>query len=363
MLPLYRSSVLMVEQPRQLFSAEGYYQVFDDQGFPVAHVREDTSVWNFSRGTKRCPHRFHVLSPTGEPLLVLDKPWQRGLPNIHVYTADSRPVGAIVQDLKLLGSRFTLEDHNGYPLGRIEGSWTNWNFRVFGPHEAEVARISKQHTGLSRTGWRTDDRYAVELGPQIQEPLRTLIVAGAITVDVLLHERDEDFYTGGPGAVRGGPAPRAGFATGAPAAAAHAADRRAEAAERRAAVAERRADVQERKAEVAERKAEIKERKADRAERQADIQERKADRAERRADKADKRRDSATESAKVAAKKTKSVKDPKSGSSGSSSARTGRGTGSSSGGSGRSSGSSSGSSRSSGSSDRGRGGSSSGKRR
>jgi hypothetical protein len=285
MLPLYRSSVLMVEQPRQLFAAEGYYQVFDGQGFPVAHVREDTSVWNFGRGSKRCPHRFHVLAPTGEPMLTLDKPWKRGLPHIYVYTPDSRVLGAIVQDLKLLGSRFLLEGPDGFPLGRIEGSLTGWNFRIFDAHECEIARISKQHTGLRRDGWRTEDRYAVEIGAEVYEPLRTLIVSGAITVDVLLHERDEEFYTGGGRAVRGrtGPPPvRRGVGP------AHERGPSARAAERRAAVAERRAELAERRAErrvdAAETRAEAAEQRARRTERKTAAAETRADHAERKAD-------------------------------------------------------------------------------
>ncbi|MDS1270211.1 phospholipid scramblase-related protein [Lipingzhangella sp. LS1_29] len=198
MVPLYASPVLMVEQPRQLFQ-DSYYQVFDTHGQPVAHVREAAPAGDFIGSGRHRPHRFHIVAPDGEPLLVLDKPWQWGRPHIYVTSGyDGTPVGTIVQDLTFLGSRFWLQDGHGRTLGQIEGNWNSCDFRITGADGREVARINKHYTGLFSGEWGTESRYALQFAHQVQEPLRTLVVAAAITVDVMLHERDESFYHYGP---------------------------------------------------------------------------------------------------------------------------------------------------------------------
>lgn len=373
MIPLYQSRVLMVEQPRQFFNADSYYQVFDERGAPVAHVREDRNVYSFLPGRARQqPHRFVVLSPHGEPMLTLDKPWNRGLPHIYVTAAHGAPVGAIVQDLKFVGSRFTLEDPNGYALGRIEGNWNNWDFRIFDHQGYQVANISKQYTGLFSGRWNTEDRYAVEFGHDVMDPLRTLIVSAAITIDVLLHERDDDFYRGGAsgprGHVGGAPSRVVRHETVVRHEVAESRAARREVRESRREVQEARADAaatrREARAEVRDARREVKEARADAAsaQREARQEQRRAETAKESA--RDARRDAREQRQQTREVKEKS-KDAKSSPSRSASGGTsaGKGGSASKGGSSRGSGGSSGSRGSgprgsSGGSSGGRGGSS-----
>lgn len=196
---LYGSPVLMVEQPSQLL-ADGYYHVYDGNGMPVAHVRELMPTRQFmGAGGRHRPHRFGIFSPDGEPVLTLDKPWQNGLPNIYVTDAHGGPVGCIIQDLKFTGSRFWLQDANGNNIGRIEGDFGNWHFEVYDGHGQVAAQIDQQYTGLFSGQWNTDDRYALQFHYDPDEWLRMLVVASAITIDVMLHDtkRDTRFYAYG----------------------------------------------------------------------------------------------------------------------------------------------------------------------
>ncbi|WP_431871257.1 LURP-one-related/scramblase family protein [Nocardiopsis eucommiae] len=193
--PLFTAPVLLVEQPRRLFAAEGHYEVLSDRGQPLAYVNEHMTAWTRThRRASQLPHRFTIYAPDGHPLLTLDKPWDRGRPYIHVSGPHHEPYGTIVQDRSFLGSRFRLNDPRGHTVAEIRGDWSGWDFTVLDHAGIEIARIGKEHPGLGGGFFTTEDRYALEFAYDLPWPLRRLVIGAAITVDVLLHEREPEFY-------------------------------------------------------------------------------------------------------------------------------------------------------------------------
>ncbi|MFE9244521.1 phospholipid scramblase-related protein [Nocardiopsis sp. NPDC006938] len=193
--PLFTAPVLLVEQPRRLFSAEGHYEVLSEHGQPLAYVNEHMTAWTHShRRSSQLPHRFTIYAPDGHPLLSLDKPWDRGRPYIHVSGPHNEPYGSIVQDRSFMGSRFRLNDPRGHTVAEIRGDWSGWDFTVLDHAGIEIARIGKEHPGLGGQFFTTEDRYALEFAYDLPWPLRRLVIGAAITIDVLLHEREPEFY-------------------------------------------------------------------------------------------------------------------------------------------------------------------------
>lgn len=191
--PLFTAPVLLVEQPHRLYASEGHYEVLSEQGHPLAFVNEHMTPWR-GRGGPHRPHRFTIYDPQGHPLITLDKPWERGRPYIHVSGPHGEPYGSIVQDRKFMGSRFRLNDPRGHSVAEIRGDRNGWDFAITDHAGIEIARISKEHPGLTGHFFTTDDRYALEFAYDLPWPLRRLVLAAAITVDVLLHEREPEFY-------------------------------------------------------------------------------------------------------------------------------------------------------------------------
>ncbi|GAA1088290.1 LURP-one-related/scramblase family protein [Nocardiopsis metallicus] len=193
--PLFTAPVLLVEQPRHLFSSEGHYEVLSEAGQPLAYVNEHMTSWsNTHRRSSQLPHRFTIYAPDGHPLLTLDKPWDRGRPYIHVSGPHNEPYGSIVQDRSFMGSRFRLNDPRGHTVAEIRGDWSGWDFTVLDHAGIEIARIGKEHPGLGGQFFTTEDRYALEFAYDLPWPLRRLVIGAAITIDVLLHEREPEFY-------------------------------------------------------------------------------------------------------------------------------------------------------------------------
>jgi len=54
--------------------------------------------------------------------------------------------------------------------------------------DTEVARITKTWEGLAKTMFTTADNYVVQIHKPLAEPLRSLVVASALSVDTALKQ-------------------------------------------------------------------------------------------------------------------------------------------------------------------------------
>jgi hypothetical protein len=77
----------------------------------------------------------------------------------------------------------------GQRIGSINGeNWRAWNFAIRDAGEGEVARITKTWEGLAKTMFTSADNYVVKLHAQLAEPLRSLVIASAVSVDTALKQ-------------------------------------------------------------------------------------------------------------------------------------------------------------------------------
>ena len=56
-----------------------------------------------------------------------------------------------------------------------------------------MARITKTWEGMATTLFTTADKFVVQIHRQLEEPLRSLVVASALCVDVALKQDDRGF--------------------------------------------------------------------------------------------------------------------------------------------------------------------------
>lgn len=199
MSDLFNSPVLLVEQPRKFFTVEASYQVFSSEGAPLANVREiDLSAlmkiarFFFSENSANFPAKLQLSAPTGEPLLIVDKPFAFYRPKVKVLRPDGMLIGYIASQFKLMGSRFNLLDANGGEVGEISGNWTGWEFSITDAQGTQIAQVSKRFAGLTKEFFTTADRYAVQFSYQLPEPLLSLVIASSVTIDLVLHQAKQD---------------------------------------------------------------------------------------------------------------------------------------------------------------------------
>ena len=195
---LYDQSVLLVSQKTKLIELTNEYAVLDAQGQQIGAVVEvgqsgvKKALRFVSSLDQYMTHRLEVRDSSGV-LLVLTRPAKLVKSRIVVERPDGSPVGEIVQGNVFGKIRFDMFA-GGQLVGAIQGeNWRAWNFGITDAGGTEIARITKSWEGLARTLFTTADRYVVHVHFKLPEPLASLVLASALTVDTALKQDSRGF--------------------------------------------------------------------------------------------------------------------------------------------------------------------------
>jgi uncharacterized protein YxjI len=196
--PLYQQPVLVVSQKTKLIELTNEYAVYDGQGQQIGAVVQvgqsglKKAVRLVSNLDQFLTHRLEVRDARG-PVLVLTRPAKIVKSRVQVQRPDGFAIGEIVQANVFGKIRFDLVA-NGQVVGAIQAeNWRAWDFAVVDVAGVEVARISKRWEGLARTLFTTADNYVVHVHFTLPEPLASMVVASALTVDTALKQDDRGF--------------------------------------------------------------------------------------------------------------------------------------------------------------------------
>lgn len=186
--------VLVVSQRAKLVELTNEYTVFDADGTQLGAVvqvgqgrlrkilRLVTSLDQY------LTHRLEVRDVAGTVLLSLTRPAKIFKSTIVVAGPDGAEIGRIRQENMVGKIRFALEAGDR-KVGEIRGeNWRAWNFAVVDADDHEVARITKTWEGLAKTMFTSADSYSVEIHRELQDPVRSLVVAAAVSVDTALKQ-------------------------------------------------------------------------------------------------------------------------------------------------------------------------------
>jgi uncharacterized protein YxjI len=191
---VFTEPVLVVSQKMKLIELNNEYAIFDQHGTQIGAVRQVgqsavrkvlrvlTSVDQF------LTHRLQVVDLSGRTLLAITRPAKLLKSKLVVEDGSGAEVGRIVQENMVGKIRFGLEA-GGRTLGSINAeNWRAWNFNVKDAAGEEVARITKTWEGVAKTLFTTADNYVVKIHRPLDDPLRSLVVAAALSVDTALKQ-------------------------------------------------------------------------------------------------------------------------------------------------------------------------------
>ncbi len=202
---LMSEPVLVVNQKAKLIELTQEFAVYDQQGQQlgwVVQVGQSTlrkALRFVSSVDQFLTTRFEVRDMQGAVLMQLTRPAKIMKSTVIVSTSDGREIGKIRQENMIGKIRFAFEV-DGQQIGGINAeNWRAWNFNITDAAGQEVARITKTWEGLAKTMFTTADNYVVQIHHQLPEPLRSLVVASALTVDTALKQDDRGLGSGGIG--------------------------------------------------------------------------------------------------------------------------------------------------------------------
>ena len=191
---LFSEPVLVVNQKAKLIELTNEYTVMDQNGNQIGSVTEigQSALKKVARFVSSLDqfmtHRLEIRDAYGQPQLVLTRPAKFFKSRVEVSRPDGSPVGEIVQQ-NMIGKINFAMNANGHQVGAIKAeNWRAWNFAIVDHAENEVARITKTWEGLAKTMFTTADNYVLQIHYQLPEPLLSLVVATALTVDTALKQ-------------------------------------------------------------------------------------------------------------------------------------------------------------------------------
>lgn len=186
--------VVIVNQKAKLIELNNQYSVFDQHGTRIAAVNQvgQSAAKKVLRLVANVDqfmtHHLQITDAAGQVVLQLTRPRKLVKSTVIVSDAQQREIGRIVQQNAIGKIRFGLEA-NGQQLGLIQAeNWRAWNFRIEDAAGNEVARVTKTWEGLAKTMFTTADNYVLQITRRAAEPLNSLVVASALSIDTALKQ-------------------------------------------------------------------------------------------------------------------------------------------------------------------------------
>ncbi|MFJ4621015.1 phospholipid scramblase-related protein [Streptomyces sp. NPDC088812] len=196
---LFSEPVLVVNQKAKLIELTNEYTVMDQQGNQLGSVVQVgqsalRKVLRFVASIDQfLTHKLEIRDAYGQPVLLLTRPAKVFKSRVIVTRPDGQPVGEIAQQNVFGKINFGMTA-NGQQVGAIRAeNWRAWNFAIVDHADNEVARITKTWEGLAKTLFTTADNYVLQIHYQLPEPLLSLVVATALTVDTALKQDSRGF--------------------------------------------------------------------------------------------------------------------------------------------------------------------------
>ena len=191
---LFTEPILVVNQKAKLIELTNEYSVYDQNGNTLGSVVEvgQSAVKKAARFLTSLDqfmtHKLEIRDAYGQPHLVLTRPAKLMKSRVIVSRPDGQQVGEIAQQ-NVFGKIDFAMTVGGQQIGAIKAeNWRAWNFAIVDHMNNEVARITKTWEGLAKTMFTTADNYVLQIHQRLADPLLSLVVAAALTVDTALKQ-------------------------------------------------------------------------------------------------------------------------------------------------------------------------------
>lgn len=191
---LFTEPILVVNQKAKIIEVNNEYAISDQHGNQIGAVRQvgqskaKKVMRVLTSYDQFMTHKLQVIDHTGQVVLQLTRPAKVFKSKLIVQDGAGAEIGTIVQQNVFGKIRFDF-DVNGQSLGSINAqNWRAWDFKVLDAQGQPVAEINKTFSGLARSMFTNADNYVVKIDRPLEEPLRSLVLAAAVSVDTALKQ-------------------------------------------------------------------------------------------------------------------------------------------------------------------------------
>ena len=196
---LLAQPTLVVNQKARLIEVSNTYAILDGDGSRIGDVRQinQSTAKKILRllgdVDQFLTHELEIVDLVGQRVLHIKRPRKVIKSRFEISDAAGNLLGEIRQENMIGKIRFALNS-NGQTIGSLNAeNWRAWNFSIRNHVDEEVARVTKTWEGLAKTMFTTADNYVVQIQQPVAEPLRSLVVAAALTIDTALKQDSRGF--------------------------------------------------------------------------------------------------------------------------------------------------------------------------
>jgi uncharacterized protein YxjI len=196
---LMSEPILVVNQKAKLIELNNEYAISDQNGNQIGAVRQvgqstaKKALRLMGSYDQFFTHKLQVLDHSHQVVLQLTRPAKFVKSKVIVQDAAGVEIGQIVQENAIGKIRFALVS-NDQRYGMINGeNWRAWNWNIQDFNGDEIGRITKTFSGFTRAVFTQADNYVVQIHRPLEEPLRSLVVAAAVSVDTALKQDARGF--------------------------------------------------------------------------------------------------------------------------------------------------------------------------
>ncbi|HVX16707.1 MAG TPA: phospholipid scramblase-related protein [Acidimicrobiales bacterium] len=191
---LFTEPILVVNQKAKLFELTNEYGIFDQHGTQIGAVREvgQSAARKVLRAVSSVDmflsHTLQIVDAQGALVLQIVRPKAFMKNKFLVQDAQGNEIGQILQENRIGKIRFGYVV-NGQKIGSLNGeNWRAWKFNIRDETDAEIARVDKTWQGFAKAAFTSADNYVVQISRPLEDPLRSLVLASALSIDTALSQ-------------------------------------------------------------------------------------------------------------------------------------------------------------------------------
>ena len=188
---LTKHSELMIRQKvEKLEAATGFetanrYTVMTAQGEELLHAKEESSTFSRILLKSHRPLTLRVTDIDGNDVLVTSRSFFWFLSHLHISDPSGRNIGTLRRRISFPGRKLTIEGQGGLQIAEIRGPMLKPKTFTVYQQEREVARITKQWSGMMKEAFTDADTFKLELSnPGMDEEFALLMLASALAIDL-----------------------------------------------------------------------------------------------------------------------------------------------------------------------------------
>lgn len=195
MNPILNQNLFFVKEHVGMFKAANNYDILNPENQEIIMTCREPNLGGFTKFLRftdykrMTPFQVEIKTATGEKVLTVKRGVSIFISNVEVLDENDQLVGRFKQKFFSIGGKFDVLDAHDMPLCTLKGKWTSWDFKFMkGQHE--YAHVSKKWAGLGKEMFTTADNYMLSINESLpkNDPMRTLIMAAVMCIDMVLKE-------------------------------------------------------------------------------------------------------------------------------------------------------------------------------